>query len=334
MKRPAEKLIQCRSLVVLAVLATVGGIAAIVLSELRSNHTTAASSTLEAQVAPHGRSVIVSSLPDPQDPAASIETLLHVAATGGDKLTREAAIAWLDARARERQPLDKEDASRVMGILRRDGHSSWTSGYRLHFFNSAFNVLHHEASPEPLSALLHRLAVDDADPSMRLYALQHIGTQRSAGRLSGTMADDIHTTLETIANKPEGALSGLAVALLLAWDGNESDPAHLKTALAAASDRARPADVRVTSLYAAGSASLPLARTVSGDTAEPTILRKAAISRLGAHGEASDLALLEKLRGESGRLDQAVLPALASLRSRLADPNAPHPVPYLTRPLQ
>jgi len=318
-----------RALIGVVVVACVVGVAALIRTGLETPDPRPGTPARDvADVAPPR--------PDPREPAPSFDTFLHVAATGGDQLTREAAIGWLDARARERRPLDAAAESRVLEILGRNGHPSWSSGYRLHLFNSAFNALRFSPSPEPLTGLLHRLAVHDADPSMRLYALQHIGSQRSAGSLTGALADEIRATLETFAADPGGDLSGLAVALLVAWNEpeTETDTASLELALATAADRARPPDVRVAALHAAGTASLPLARTVSTDTSEPVILRKAAISRLGCHGDAGDLAVLENLRRESGRLDQAVDPALVSLRSRLANPAAPQPIPYQTRPLR
>ncbi len=276
----------------------------------------------------------VNANPDPREPEPSLATLLHVAETGGNRLEREAASAWLDTLARERDPLDHAAEARVFEILRGDGHPAWSGGYRLHLFNSAFNALHHSRSAGELAALLHHLAVRDPDPAMRLYALQHIRTLRSAGSLSGSLAGEIRATLETMAGDAGGALSGLAVAILVDWDENQSDPAELRRALAIASDRSRPADVRVAALHAAGESVMALARGVSRDTAEPLILRKAAVSRLGNHGGADDLEILETLRGESGRLDQAVRPAIDTLRSRLSDPTAPKPQPYRTIPLR
>lgn len=285
-----------------------------------------------APEAASAREVSAPPRPDPREPAVSLDTFLHVAATGGDRLSREAAIAWLDTLARERRAPEPAAAERVLGVLRDGGHPSWTPGYRLHLFNSAFNALRRAPSPEPLTALLHRLVVGDPDPDMRNYALQHLRSQRRAGRLEGAAAAEIRATLESLAAEPGGPLAGLAVATLLDWGGPEAASAEL--ALATAADRGRTPDVRVTALHAAAEASLPLAREVSADPAEPTILRKAAISRLGRHGGENELAALEDLRGESGRLDQAVDPALESLRARLADPAAPQPVPYRTRPIR
>ena len=271
--------------------------------------------------------------PDPREPAPDFATFVHVVGTGGDRLSRDAAITWLDTLARERKALDPDEETGVMQMIRREEFpESWTPGYRLHLFNSAFNALHRAPSPDEFNRELHRLLERDPDPDMRLYALQHIRTQRNAGRLAGDEAGAIHATLQQLADDAAGRLAGLAVTLLIEWDGG-GDARPVETALATAADRERAADVRVSALHAAGEEALGLARTISADSGEPVILRKAAIARMGSDGGSADVPALESLLRINARLDQAVVPALARLRERLENPHTPQPVPYRTVPI-
>lgn len=264
------------------------------------------------------------------EPAASFETFLHVLQDGGCRLTRAAAIGWLDRYSRERRVLPDNEAEAVMEMARSGGHESWTSGYRQHVYNSAFNALHHTPNPEPLTDVLRQLALHDKDRIMRLYALQHIGIQRSSGRLEGTLADEIQAMLAEFAADRESEVSGTAIQLLADWDGQEAtgEPEIQALAAATAADRSRPVDVRVTSIHAAGPASLEVARAIAPDVDEPVILRKAAIARIGEHGSVEDFASLETLRRESSRLAQAADPALEKLQNKQQNALKPTPVTY------
>lgn len=222
-----------------------------------------------------------------------------------------------------------------MDMITDGGHPAWDSSYRQHLFNSAFNALHRSRIGEPFTLQLLHLSLHDTDRIMRLYALQHLGAQRRAGHLPDSpLSEKVRASLHEMAGAREEEVSGYAINLLVSWDGaedgedGEPEPFLRDLALATAADASRPVDIRVTALHAAGSASLPLARTLATSAGEHVMLRKAAIARIGRHGTTEDLASLESLRTESSRLAQASGPALLNLRTRLQDPSASAPVPY------
>jgi hypothetical protein len=271
-------------------------------------------------------------VPDLREPAEDFDTYLHVLLTGGCEITRPVAIAWLDRISRENSALPEDQASLVMGMIADGGHSSWSSGYRQHLFNSAFNALHRSRIGEPYTLRLLHLSLHDSDRTMRLYALQHLGAQRRAGQLAdGPLSEKVRTSLLELAKSREEEVSGYAIDLLTSWDGGgdgEPEPSIRDLALATAADTSRPVDIRVTALHAAGSASLPLARALAARSDEHVMLRKAAIARIGEHGTAGDLASLETLRAESSRLAQAATPALAKLQKRQHSTAEPDLAPY------
>jgi hypothetical protein len=263
------------------------------------------------------------------DPSPSFDLVCHTADTGGDERTRELAISWLDTQARERNTLSSEQTTWLLDTLHAGGHPEWKPGYRQWFYNSAFNALHRSEASQPLTRLLAGLAEKDPDPILRLYALQHIGTQRANGRLSGPLALEIHELLRRLLGT-DPATSGTVIDLLATWDGegNSSDPASRARAAAMAEDRALATDVRITALHTAGPESLAPARRLAVDTTQPVLLRKAAIACIGRHGTESDFADLKKLSSESSRLAQAAEPALSTIRHRISNPGAPEPIPF------
>ena len=267
---------------------------------------------------------------DLADPAASFETLRYVADTGGDESTRAQAIVWLDQQTRTMQPMTPRQEAWMLDMLRSGGHPQWAKDYKFWLFNSAFNTLHPGPRQEDLTRLLAHLAVHDPEQTMRLYALQHLEVQRTNGRLTGPLADEVHAILLQIAAAPDGQEAGLAIRFLAEWNGTDSpaQPDVISQALALAAADSRAVDVRVTALHAAGPAALPLARTLAADGGQPILLRKAAIACIGHHGSESDTADLRKLSAESSRLAQAADPAVHSIRHRTSRPNAPALVPF------
>ena len=267
-------------------------------------------------------------VPDLQEPAEDFGTFLHVLRAGGNEVTKPAAIAWLDAVARENAPLTGSEYEGVMEMIRSGGHSSWDSGFRLHLFNSAFNALQLRHPSGEFTGELLRLATRDADRTMRLYALQHLNLQRRTGRLpDGALADEVLAAVRGMSG--DHGVAGYAIEILATWDGGEdAEPTAeiLRIALATASDDSFPTDVRVTAIHAAGSAGVPLARTIASDAGKHTMLRKAAIALIGRHGSSADLASLETIRSESARLAQAAEPAIARLRDR--PDGRGEPIPY------
>jgi hypothetical protein len=267
---------------------------------------------------------------NPEDPVATFDLLRYVADTGGDETTRAMAIVWLDNQSRQGRALPAEQEDWLFRMLENNGHAEWDQEYRFWLFNSAFNALHPGQRHGDLTRQLKRLALHDPERTMRLYAIQHLGVQRSAGNLTGALADEIHAMLGQIAAAPDGQESGAAVRLLAEWDGDETpvNPDVISQALDIAADDSRPVDVRVTALHAAGQDALPLARKLAGETDQHALVRKAAIASIGRHGGETDTEALRKLSAESSRLAQAAGPALLSIRKRIANPGAPAPVPF------
>lgn len=265
-----------------------------------------------------------------EDPEASYLILRHAMETGGTERTRELAVAWLDRQARRQLPLTADQENWLLERLSANGHASWDPEYRFLIFNSAFNVLHMGKRQEDLSRLLQKLALEAPEKTMRLYALQHLGVQRSIGHLTGPVADEVRASLHTLAAQPGCSVAGTALTNLTLWDGPETapDPALVALALKLAEDPACEVDVRVSALHTAGAASLPLARRLAPDTTQPMQLRKAAIARIGQHGVVADRAALETLIAENYRIAQAAEPALRTLEHRLSNPQAAAPIPF------
>jgi hypothetical protein len=265
-----------------------------------------------------------------EDPAASYETLRYVADTGGDESTRAQAIVWLDQQTRTMQPLSPRQEAWMLDMLTSGGHPQWDKDYKFWLFNSAFNTLHLGPHQEDLTRLLKHLAVNDPEKTMRLYAIQHLEVQRTNDRLTGPLAEEVRAIFLKIAAMPDGQEAGLAIRFLAEWDGTETptNPDVIAQALELASADSRSVDVRVTALHAAGSAALPLARTLAPDDKQPMLVRKAAISCIGQHGGESDTSDLQKLAAENSRLAQAADPARQAIHQRLANPNAPALIPF------
>jgi hypothetical protein len=166
---------------------------------------------------------------------------------------------------------------------------------------------------------------------MRLYAMQHLGIQRRIGHLpDGALATVAHKMFTKIANQAKEETSGYALELLTNWNGEtvSQDPDVIRLALATAADPSRPNDVRISALFAAGNASLELARQLAADSTQPIHLRKTAAACLGEYGNESDLVILWKLSSESSRLAQAADPAHQNIRQRLANPRTPKLISY------
>lgn len=266
---------------------------------------------------------------DLENPTPSFALLRYVTDTAGDLPTRDMAIVWLDNQALLGEPPSPALETWLMDMLTANGHPDWDTEYRLWLFNSAFNVMHLGADQESFSRLLHKLALHDPVRTMRLYALQHIGLQRAGGRLTGPLAEEIHTSLNEFTFGSNGDVAGSAVTLLAEWNGpNSAAPEVLDKAANIAADTDRPVDVRLSALHAAGSRALPLAREMAMDITAPVILRKSAISCIGRYGDAGDFAHLENLSGENIRLAQAAEPALRRIRDRLANPEPPALIPF------
>jgi hypothetical protein len=274
---------------------------------------------------------------DVEDPAASFTTLRYVAETGGDPATRQQALIWLDERARTLMPLSPEQESWLLSLIENGGHQAWDIEYQLGFYNSAFNALHLSDNPAPLTRILLDLASKHPHRTMRLYALQHIGSQWATRRIPEAYAPEIRDFLHQQILLPDSEIAGSCLVILAAWDDSlfssaVADHAPLgdipKRACEIAADATRPVDVRVTALHAAAAQALELSRKLAGDTEQPMLLRKAAIACMGRYGDQNDITSLQSLSGQNPRLAQAADPALALISHRIAHKNSPTPVPF------
>jgi hypothetical protein len=268
--------------------------------------------------------------PDLQDPAISFDTLRYTADTGGNENTRAQSIVWLDQQTRTMQPLSPRQEAWMLDMLTAGGHPEWPKDFKFWVFNSAFNTLHLGPRQADLSKLLANLAVHDPEKTMRLYALQHLEVQRTNGRLTGALADEIRSMLLRMVAAPNSEEAGLALRFLAEWDGLNA-PAQsdiINQSLRIAADNSRSVDIRVTAIHASGSAALDLARTMASDATQPVLVRKAAIALIGNHGGESDMANLQKLSAESSRLAQAADPATQAIRHRLSNTDVPALIPF------
>lgn len=281
--------------------------------------------TAEPRTASHAETYPALDLKDPQP---SFDCLRYVYQTGGDETTRQVAIVWIDDETRRKIPLSKERESYLFEIVETNGHPEWDQEYRQWIFNSSFNLLHHAKDQERLTRLLLKLAIHDSDRTMRLYALQHIGSQRDSDVIHGELAEETRTILQKLVAEPNGEVVGTAIELLARWDPESHAPDIQEQAAQIAADTTRPIDVRVTALHASEALGLQLARSLANDTAVHVILRKASIATIGRYGNESDLADLEKLTAENFRLAQAAEPALQTLRQRISNPKAPELIPF------
>lgn len=253
-----------------------------------------------------------------KDPKPSFLLLQFVAEKGGDDITRQFSIDWLNEQARLRQPLKPQEESWLLSMLEAGGHKDWKMSYKHWLFNDAFSVLHMAQDQERLTGLIKDLALTREDKTMRLYALQHIEVQRSAGNLVDELADQMHASLLALASEDQSEVAGTALVNLIAWDGPEAVPSKelIDLALDISADTLRGDDIRVTALHAVGEHSLALARAMAPDTNQPVHVRKASIAWIGKYGSEADTKILKQIAQENFRVAQAANPALAAIHKR------------------
>lgn len=267
---------------------------------------------------------------DLSDPQPSFGILRYVDENPADDITRSQAIVWLDEQARAGKPLPSNQESYLLAMLEQGGNADWHIEYKLWLFNSAFNVLHHSLDPKPLSKILLQPAATHPHRTMRLYALQHIGMQRGADRLTGTLADQARDLLMRQSGEADPEVCGSAIHLLLTWnqDQTEAEPDLIAHALEIVTSPTRPIDARITALHAAERHALATARTIAADSSHPILFSKAAIALMGKHGSENDLAALQAFAEENFRLAQAADPARTAIEHRSKNTDRPQPLPF------
>ena len=168
-----------------------------------------------------------------------------------------------------------------------------------------------------------KMAEEDANPVLRMYALQHIAMwipDEPSDKSSEAMMD----FLRKLAGSAGHPLAGSAVLFLSDLDRAGELPGCFTAAgeiggaaLRSASDATAAPDVRIAALHACvdqgNAAALPAARVIAADASLMIPLRKAAIHTIGRFGDAKERELLERIAEESRVFMVATKPALERL---------------------
>ncbi len=244
----------------------------------------------------------------------------------GEALTRALEIA--DTIAREHTAFSDAEASHLLDFVSGSKPSGLTRSDWQHLVNSLFNALRtRPAAParERLSLVFANMAEKDADPVMRLYALQHISfwlphEQHPARKQQ--LADLL------LRMSQAGDQAGCATMVMSDLQRAGSLPQNQETntmidqaALRLASDPDAVTTARVSAIHTLAdrgqTESLPELRSIAMARHEHIVLRKAAIFAIGRLGNLSDdRDRLKRLASEHRRLAQAAEPAIQSLVSR------------------
>lgn len=250
------------------------------------------------------------------------------AAEGGEdhRLTQDRILGWI----REGRVLSNEDEESLLTFLSQ-GQPKWmASGEWEERVNEILNLLRSQPGGVPgLAEAMLKMAAEDANPVLRMYALQHIAmwipeepSEESRAAMMGY--------LRKLSWSADDPLAGSAVLFLsdLERDGElpegfAADGEIGETALRIASDATAPPDVRIAALHACVDQGqfadrrrpeiAATARAIAADTSLMIPLRKAAIHTIGRFGGAEDRELLESIAEENRDFMAATKPALERL---------------------
>ena len=264
-------------------------------------------------------------------PGASVPQLLPLsseekdgafAADGGEehRLTQDRIMGMI----RDGRSLSEKDRESLLSFLGQGQPKGMASGEWEERVNEILNLLRSQPGRVPgLAKAMMKMALGDANPVLRMYALQHIAmwipdepSEESREAMMGYLRE-----LSWSADDP---LAGSAVLFLSDLErGGELPEGFLadgqigETALRIASDSSANPDVRIAALHACvdqgTAAALPAARVIAADASLMIPLRKAAIHTIGRFGTLEDASLLESLALESPSLTAATKPALGKL---------------------
>ena len=250
------------------------------------------------------------------------------AADGGEdhRSTQERIMGWI----RDGRSLSEEDRESLLSFLRQGQPKGMAAGEWEERVNEILNLLRSQSGRVPgLAEAMMKMAQGDANPVLRMYALQHIAmwipeepSKESREAMMGYLRE-----LSWSADDP---LAGSAVLFLsdLERDGElpegfVADGKIVETALRIASDSSAKPDVRIAALHACvdqgTAAALPAARIIAADASLMIPLRKAAIHTIGQFGLPDDAALLKSLAAELPSLAAATVPALARIEDQKAE---------------
>lgn len=190
--------------------------------------------------------------------------------------------------------------------------------------NEILNLLRSQSGGvSGLAEVMMAMAAEDANPVLRMYALQHIVMWIPDEPLE-EIREKMMGYLRQLSWSPDDPLAGSAVLFLsdLKRDGKlpegfTADGEIGETALRIASDATASPDVRIAALHACvdqgTAAALPAARVIAADASLMIPLRKAAIHTIGRFGGAEDKELLESIAAQNRDFKAATKPALERL---------------------
>jgi hypothetical protein len=254
-------------------------------------------------------------------------------AEGGEnhRRTQDLIMGW----RREGRALLAEDAKELLSFLGQGQPEGLASGEWEERVNEILNLLRSQSGEVTgLAETMLKMAAEDPNPILRMYALQHIAMwipDEPSAESREAMIDHLRK-LSLLPNDP---LAGSAVLFLsdLERGGSIANrrPEIAETALRIASDATASPDVRIAALHACvdqgvgeGMANrrpeiAATARLIAADTSLMIPLRKAAIHTIGMFGTQEDVKLLEPLSEQAPALADAISPAIGKLGKEEAD---------------
>lgn len=253
----------------------------------------------------------------------------------GHRLTQDQIMGWM----REGRLLAPEDAEALLAFIRQPKPPGLKPGEWEERVNEILNFLRTQTGGVAgLAEAMLEMAAEEANPVLRMYALQHIAmwipdepSEKSREAMMGF--------LSKLAGTADHPLAGSAVLFMSDLDRSGELPGGFTAvgdiggaALRIASDATAAPDVRIAALHACvdqyAAASTPAAkkirlerrleitataRAIAADTSLMIPLRKAAIHAMGQFGTQEDVALLEELENGNLALAAATKPAIKKL---------------------
>jgi hypothetical protein len=272
----------------------------------------------------------------PLFPLSSEEKNGVFAAVGWEdhRQTQDLIMGWI----REGRVLSVEDRESFLSFVGQGQPEGMASGEWEERVNEILNLLRSQSGGVPgLAETMLKMAEEDTNPVLRMYALQHIAMwipDEPSGESRKAMID----YLRQLSLLPDDPLAGSAVLFLSDLErgkklpkGFAPDGMIAETALRIASDATASPDVRIAALHACvdqgvgeGMANrrpeiAATARLIAADTSLMIPLRKAAIHTIGMFGTEEDAALLESLSVNAPTLADATKPAMGKLRRKEAE---------------
>ena len=231
-------------------------------------------------------------------------------------------IEWI----KQQQVLTPEDREALLAYLTQPQPPALTSGEWEERVNEILNLLRAQPGGVPgLADLMLHMAERDANPVLRMYALQHIALwipDETVAENREAMVDYLHQLLA----RPNDPLAGSALLFLtdLEHAGHiprsaETDAQFQAAAVRLVTDPATRPDVKISVLHACvdrkQSDILPTARGIATDETQMIPLRKAAIHSIGRMGSTEDLSSLEDMLHDKGELKVAIAAAIKNLQA-------------------